>query len=104
MAKMVLVHAVGRSDIEPLEMPERFRLEVVYFMTPGDHAGAPALIANEYWIESANINRWLDDGGFSVVSPLDAETVAEIDLSEDQERWLEWMKKNNLTHIRVVPA
>jgi hypothetical protein len=39
-----------------------------------------------------------------VVSPLDAETVAEIDLSEDQERWLEWMKKNNLTHIRVVPA
>lgn len=104
MANKVLVHAVGRSDVEPLEMPERFRLDVVYFMTPGDHAGAPALVATEYWIESENIDRWLDDGGFSVVSPLDAETVAEIDLSEDQERWLEWMKKNNLTHIRVVPA
>jgi len=104
VANKVLVHAVGRSDVEPLEMPDRFRLEVVYFMTPGDHAGAPTLVANEYWIESENIDRWLDDGGFSVVSPLDAETVAEIDLTEDQERWLEWMKKNKLTHIRVIPA
>ncbi|MFN9987624.1 MAG: hypothetical protein ACK52S_18900 [Pirellula sp.] len=64
MAKKVLVHAVGRSDVEPLEMPERFRLEVVYFMTPGDHTGAPALNANEFWIESENIDRLLVVGVF----------------------------------------
>ena len=84
-----------------IEMPERFRLEIVYFMTPNDRPGAPSLGANEYWIEPENVERWLDDGCFSVVSPLDAEAVAEIELTEEQERWLEWLKRNKITRVRL---
>jgi hypothetical protein len=82
-------------------MPERFRLEIVYFMTPGDAPGAPKLGPNEYWIEPANVNRWLEEGCFSVVSPLDAESVAEIELTEDQERWLEWLKKYAISQVQI---
>jgi hypothetical protein len=101
MAHGVRVIALGRTDPIAMEMPDRFRLDVVYFMTPCDRPGAPQLGPNEYWIEPANIEKWLDDGGFSVVSPLDAESVAEIELTEDQERWLEWMKKHAIDRIRV---
>jgi hypothetical protein len=44
---------------------------------------------------------WLEDGIFTVVSPLDAETVAEIELTEEQEKWLEWMSQNGVTKVRV---
>lgn len=101
MSPTILIRPVGREDIPPLVMPERFRLEIVYFITPGDAAGAPILGKNEYWIEPKFVDRWLDDGVFSVVSPLDAESVAEIELTEDQERWLEWMKRHGIQHVRV---
>jgi hypothetical protein len=70
-------------------------------MTPGDAPGAPKLGPNEYWIEPANVNRWLEEGCFSVVSPLDAESVAEIELTEDQERWLEWLKKYAISQVQI---
>lgn len=101
MSNTLRVHAVDRPDIPPLVMPERFRLEVVYFMTPTDRPDAPTLAAHEYWIEPANVVQWLDDGGFSVVSPLDAESVAEIELTDDQERWLEWMKRHKIDRVRI---
>jgi hypothetical protein len=97
----IRIRAVDREDVLPLEMPERFRREVVYFMTPADGPDSPILGPNEYWIEPHNISRWLDDGVFCVVSPLDAESVAEIELSEDQERWLEWMQQHGLSRIRI---
>jgi hypothetical protein len=33
---------------------------------------------------------------------LDAESVAEIELSEDHERWLEWLKKFQITKVQIV--
>jgi hypothetical protein len=97
----IRVKAVGRDDVVILEMPERFRREVVYFMTPTDPSSGPQLGPNEYWIEPHRIDQWLTDGVFTVVSPLDAESVAEIELSEDQERWLEWMQAHGLSLIRL---
>jgi hypothetical protein len=97
----IRVRPIGRDEVPSLEMPERFRREVVYFMTPADGPDAPKLGANEYWIKPEQIAHWLDEGVFHVVSPLDAETVAEIELSEDQERWLEWMHKHGLSLIRL---
>ena len=35
-------------------------------------------------------------------SPLDAATKAEIELSEDHERWLEWMVEHQIQHIRLT--
>jgi hypothetical protein len=87
--------------IVPMVMPDRFRKEIVYFMTPADGNGAPACGNHEYWVRLEDSERWLDDGFFTLVSPLDAESVAEIELSEDQERWLEWMVQNQISHVRV---
>jgi len=101
VAKSIRVRAVDRDEVPVLEMPERFRREVVYFMTPSDHEGAPLLGPNEYWVQPEHVVRWLEDGGFSVMSPLAAEAVAEIELSEDQERWLEWMQRYNVSRIRI---
>lgn len=102
MSKSIRVLALDGQPTEPLEMPERFRLEVVYFMTPEDAPGAPKLGPGEYWIEPQNVVNWLDEGCFSVVSPLDAESVAEIELSEEHERWLEWLRKYNITRVRIL--
>lgn len=98
---MVKVVSLDQSKAGSIDMPERFRKEIVYFMTPSDTPGAPACGRSEYWIQPADAQRWLDDGIFTLVSPLDAESVAEIELTEDQERWLEWMVAHGVTHVRL---
>lgn len=98
---MIKIVAVGRSDVQPLEMPDRFRLEVVYFMTPSDHPGSPKLDSDEYWIRSEDAQRWLDDGVISIVSPLAAEVTADIELTEYHERWLEWLTTERVEHIQI---
>lgn len=99
---MVQVIAMDRSDVASLQMPDRFRKEIVYFMTPAEGADAPKLGKNEYWIRTEDAAKWLDDGVFTLVSPLDAESVAEIEITEDQETWLEWMVANKISTVRLV--
>ncbi len=95
--------SVDRPEAPPLDMPERFRTEVVYFMTPAGSRAAPAtLAADEYWIDLAEARVWLDDLEFSIMSPLDAESVARIELSDDHERFLEWLLAQGTQHIRLV--
>lgn len=96
------VHAVDQANLAPLEMPARFRTEIVFFMTsPGDK-GAPAKLGeNEYWIDVAEARRWLDEGVVYVVSPLDAENKAEIELTEEHEAFLEWLVQHNVQHVRM---
>jgi hypothetical protein len=97
----MLVHAVDKPDLPPLEMPPRFRTDVSYFMTPpGDH-GVPKLPSGEYWVRLADARQWLEDFVVEVVSPLDAESKAEFELSEEQEAWLEWMVEHEVEHIRL---
>jgi len=95
------VHAVGRSDVPPLEMPARFKHDVAYFMTPAGDRGAPELGRGEYWINLEEATVWLSDGVVCVISPLDSEKTAELQLSEEQEEWLEWIVKHNIQHIRL---
>ncbi|WP_425614833.1 hypothetical protein NA78x_004712 [Anatilimnocola sp. NA78] len=97
------VVAVGRPEVPPLEMPARFRMEIVYFMTvPGEH-GAPAKLAEgEYWIDPAEAKTWLDDLVICIVSPLDAASKAEIPLTDDHEAWLQWVVDHNVQHMKLV--
>ena len=97
----MFVHAVDRPDVPPHAMPDRFKTDVAYFMTPGDSPGVPALKQNEYWIRLEDSRRWLDELVVRVVSPLDAASQAEVELTEDQEAWLEWLVKNNIQHVRL---
>jgi hypothetical protein len=97
----VLVYAVNRPELGPFEMPDRFRHEITYFMTISGEAGVPKLPAGEYWIKLADARMSLDEGVFHIVSPLDSASKAEIELSEEQEAWLEWMVKGGVEHVRL---
>jgi hypothetical protein len=95
--------SLDQPNAPPLEMPPRFRLELPFFITPPGENGAPAKLGeNEYWINLADARRWLDDGVVYVVSPLDAENKAEIELTEDHELFLEWLLKHQIQHVRIM--
>ena len=97
------IHAVNHPEIPPLEVPDRFRMEIPFFMTPPGERGAPAALGeNEYWIDLEDARRWLDEQVVYVVSPLDAENKAEIELTEYHEAFLQWLVTNNLNHVRLI--
>jgi len=98
---MVQVFAVGRDDVAPLDMPERFRTDIAYFMTPGGEHGVPVLPRGEYWVRTADAQQWLTDGVVAVVSPLDSTKQAEFELSEDHEIFLEWLLAQGVEHLRL---
>jgi hypothetical protein len=96
------VLATDRGDVPPLEVPARFKLEIVYFMTPPGERGAPGdLKENEYWIDQAEARKWLDDLVVYVVSPLDAENQAEIELTEYHEAFLQWLLDHQVQRVRL---
>jgi hypothetical protein len=86
-----------------LEVPDRFRMEIVYFMTPPGERGAPAELGeHEYWIDQDEARQWLDEGVVYVVSPLDAENQAEIELTEYHEAFLQWLVTNGVRRVRIL--
>jgi hypothetical protein len=93
--------AIDRPQAPGFQMPDRFRHDVTYFMTPSGEDGAPALAKGEYWIDAASARRWLDDGVIRLVSPLDSTKAAEAEITEEQEAWLEWLVANGIQHIRM---
>ncbi|MCA9242024.1 MAG: hypothetical protein KDA37_17560 [Planctomycetales bacterium] len=98
----VQVVPVDKAGVEPLSMPDRFRHEITYFMSiPGEN-GIPKLPHGEYWVRLAEAREWLDEGVVSLVSPLDSENKTELEISEEQEVWLEWMVKHEIEHIRLT--
>ena len=98
----VLVVAVDRPELSPWSMPDRFRTDVAYFMSVPGEAGVPTLKPGEYWVSADNARRWLDDGVFRILSPLDSAAAAEVELSEEQEAWLEWMIRRRVERIRLT--
>ena len=96
------IYSVENPDLPPYEMPDRFRTQIVYFMTPSGTREVPDLPPGDYWIRLEDARRWLDDLVFQVVSPLDAETKAEIELTDEQEAWLQWLVDHQIQHVRTV--
>ena len=95
--------AVNHPEVPPLDVPDRFRMEIVYFMTPPGERGAPAKLGdNEYWIDPAEARRWLDELVVYVVSPLDAQNQAQIELTEYHEAFLQWLVTHDVQHVRLV--
>jgi hypothetical protein len=90
------VIAVDLPDLTPFPMPDRFRTDVAYFAVPGAPNG-------EYQIRLEDATRWLEELVFEVVSPLDAASKAEIELTPEQESWLEWMVQHKIEKIRLAP-
>ena len=96
-----LVHAVDRPELPPFPMPDRFRHDISYFMAiPGEN-GIPVLPENEYWIRVDEAKVWLEEGVFSLISPLDSANRTEIELSEVQEALLEWLVEHRVERVRL---
>ena len=92
---------VDRPEVAPLPISARLRTQLVYFMTAPDTPGLPPLGPDEYWIAREEVERALDEGVVLLVSPLDSENFTEVELSEEQESFLEWLRIHNVQHVRV---
>src|SRR5690606_21682905 len=96
----VRVVAVDRPELAPFTMPERFRHEITYFAS--DHAPAgEALGPGEWWVDRPEAETVLTDGVVRLVSPLDSESRAEIEITEEQEAWLAWVIEQGVTRVRL---
>lgn len=93
---------VDRPELGTLKISSKLRGQLVYFATPAGTAGVPKLGAGEYWIDAAEAARILDDGVIELVSPLDTAHMTEVELSEEQETLLNWLKDRGVQHVRVV--
>jgi hypothetical protein len=101
MATTYQVISVDCPAAPALEISARLRSQLVYFMTPADEPQVPPLQENEYWIDAQQTARWLQDGVLEVVSPLDSEHQTVVELSEEQETFLEWLAAHQVQHVRV---
>lgn len=103
MPPTVMVIALDGSPASPCPMPARFRHDITYFATHPGLQDAPAhLPEGEYWIRREDSARILEDGVLTIVSPLDSASRTEIEITEDQERWLEWLQKHQIQHVRLT--
>jgi hypothetical protein len=93
---------VDRPNVAPLPISGRLRGQLVYFMTPSGTPGLPAIQENEFWIASSDVAKWLDEGVFYLVSPLDSANATEVELTDEQEALLTWLQKNQIQHVRLV--
>src|SRR3954468_4700323 len=98
MARLALV-PLDRPGVAPLPISPRLRSQLVYFMSPADSAGAPPLGENEYWIAADDAARCLEDGVISLVSPLDTANMTEVEISEEQEAMLHWLRTHGIQHV-----
>jgi hypothetical protein len=101
MATIYRLLAVDNPQAPALEISARLRSQLVYFMTPPDAPHVPPLAASDYWIDAQQTAQWLEDGVIDVVSPLDEAHRTVVELSEEQEMFLEWLATYQVQHVRV---
>ena len=100
MSRPILV-ALDRPELAPREISVRLRSQLVYFALPEGARGVPKLGESEFWFDPDEVNRWVEDGVISLVSPLDTAHMTEVELSEEQESLLLWLSKEKVRHVRA---
>ncbi len=93
---------IDRPEVPPRPISDRLRSQLVYFMAVPGAPGVPTLGEDEFWIDRAEVDRWLDEGVIALVSPLDTANMTEVELSEEQEAMLLWLQKERIQHVKVV--
>lgn len=87
----------------PLTLGNKFRQEVTYLATPAGVQDAPqALGPGEFWVRADDARNYLDVGAVTIISPLDSDFRTEIELTEDQERFLEWATRYAIQHVQLT--
>ncbi len=97
-----LVFSVEKPELPGFSMPERFKHDIIYFATPAGKPGVPDHLAKgEWWIPREEALRIYEEGIVRIVSPLDSATSAELEITEEQEAWLQWVIENQTERIRL---
>ncbi len=92
---------LDHPQVPPLAISTRMRGQLVYFMAAPSAQGMPDLGENEYWFARDEVKKWVAEGVFYLVSPLDSANMTEVELTEEQESLLNWLDKNQIAHVRV---
>lgn len=92
---------IDRPEVPPLAISPRLRSQLVYFAAPPGGQGVPPLGDREYWFRPEEVAEFLDDGVISLVSPLDTDNKTDVELSDEQETLLEWLKAKSVCHLRA---
>lgn len=100
MAQPRLV-ALDHPNLAPYPLSDRLRAQLVYFQAGRDAPDMPELKEQEFWFDRDDVTRWLMDGVFYLVSPLDTEKATEVELTEEQDALLTWLETNHVRHVRV---
>ncbi len=100
MTSMTLV-ALDRPGLAPLPISARLKSQLVYFASPVGGPGVPDLKEGEYFFAADEAARYRDEGVIYLVSPLDTANKTEIELSEEQETFLQWLLDHGVQHVRV---
>ena len=87
--------ALDRPGAADLPISARLRGQLVYFMGPTE-------AEDEFQVVAEEVDRTLDDGVIYIVSPLDTAHKTEVEISEEQEALLNWLKSNRIGRVRVV--
>jgi hypothetical protein len=93
---------VDHPDVAPLPISARLKSQLVYFMTPPTTEGVGPLAEDEYWFNGKEVAIWLSEGVFHLVSPLDSANTTEVELTEEQEAFLDWLSRHQIERVRVV--
>jgi hypothetical protein len=93
---------LDRPEVAPRPISARLRAQLVYFMSAPGASGVPALAEDEIWFAEAEVARWVDEGVFYLVSPLDTANMTELELTEEQESLMQWLKDARVQHVRIV--
>jgi hypothetical protein len=101
MAQLELV-PIDRAGVRPFPISARLRTQLVYFMSAPGTRGVPPLGEDEYWFAQEDIAGWLDEGVFYLVSPLDTAHQTEVELTEEQESLLHWLRTEQVQHVRLT--
>lgn len=100
MAK-ILVTPLDQVEVPPREISPRLRSQLNYFITVAGLPGVPPLGEKEFWFDPAEVETWVEDGLFHLVSPLDTANTTEVELTEEQEDFLGWLRSKHVRHVRV---
>jgi len=92
------VSSIEKSEIEPFEITAELRVQLQYFTT-GETRDPERL--NEYFFPLLRSRELLEDGVFYMVSPLDSQNQSEIEITLEQEIFLEWIVEKGIEKIRV---
>jgi hypothetical protein len=101
MMTKILAVPLDKPSVPPREITGRLRSQLNYFTSTTDTPGRPALGEREYWFAADEVARWVEEGVFYLVSPLDTANQTEVELSEEQEEFLAWLDKAGVRHVRI---